>query len=620
MCGICGIAFKEGNVNDEKVLVGRMNDVLTHRGPDGDGIHAGNHVILGHRRLSIIDLGGGAQPMYNDDRSLVITFNGEIYNYVEIKADLEKKGHTFATDSDTEVILHLYADKGINCVDDLNGMFAFAIWDEKNNTLFAARDRLGEKPLYYHHDRKSGRLVFASELKAVLLDNRINRKLSATALDDYLAYGYVPLDRCIVDGVQKLPPGHRLVWQDGCVRTDAYWDTSFPERTISNEQEWVDELSHRIAESVRIRLRSDVPLGVFLSGGIDSSAVVAVASEVSGRRVKTFSVGFQEADFDEMQYARMVVDKYNTDHQEIIVKDSDISILPDLVYHLDEPFADPSALPTYHVCREARQHVTVCLSGDGADEVFAGYGRYKEAQRHQKWHGVTDFGIRQLASVVPKLLPRHTPGRGAIERVAARGPDLYYAQMCKFTLDERTSLFRPEYHPDVHRSPWLFEPYFAGRNGSSIVTTLQHADQKTYLPDDILVKVDRMSMKTSLEVRVPFLDHTLVEFVNGVTADWKLRDGVSKYVLKQSVGPRLPEPLLKRKKMGFGIPIKHWFRGSLQSHAKEVLLSSNSRAQNWLSPAAIESVIGDHQKGGRDLSRKIWALLVFEHWCQKFNV
>ncbi len=620
MCGICGIAFKQGNTSDDKQLVGRMNDAQSHRGPDGDGIHTGENVILGHRRLSIIDLGGGAQPMHNHDKSLVITFNGEIYNYVEIKADLEKKGHSFATTSDTEVILHLYAEKGIHCVDDLNGMFAFAIWDEKNKKLLVARDRLGEKPLYYHHDEKTGRLVFASELKAVVLDKRIERRLSPTALDDYLAYGYVPGDRCIIEGVHKLKAGHRLVWQEGQINVERYWDATFAEQTVRNENEWVEELGERLAESVRIRLRSDVPLGVFLSGGIDSSAIVALAGEVSGRKVKTFSVGFQESDFDEMQYARMVVEKYDTDHQEIIVKDSDISILPDLVYHLDEPFADPSALPTYHVCSEARKHVTVCLSGDGADEVFAGYSRYKQAQQHEKWDSLTALGIRQLCTVVPKLMPRHTPGRGFMERIAATGPNRYYAQMCKFTLNERTTLFRPEFHRIVHRTPWLFEPYVANRNGSSIVTALQHADQKTYLPDDILVKVDRMSMKTSLEVRVPFLDHTLVEFVNAVSADWKLRNGVSKYVLKQSIGARLPEPLLKRKKMGFGIPIKHWFRGSLQSHAKDVLLSSDASAQNWLSPNAIRDVIDDHQKGGRDLSRKIWALLVLEHWCKKFSV
>lgn len=593
-----------------------MTAALTHRGPDGDGIYLDGRTGLGHRRLSIIDVDGGAQPMYNEDRSVVIVFNGEIYNYLELKPDLVRKGHQFRTTCDTEVILHLYEEMGPRCVELLNGMFAFAIWDTRDQTLLLARDRLGEKPLYYRED--GGRLAFASELKSLLKVPGLKPEVSLEALDDYLAYGYVPGDRCIIRGVAKLPPGCTLTWKDGRSAVRRYWDVHFEDGDDLEENEWIEELDRRLRESIRIRLRSDVPLGVFLSGGVDSSGVVALASQEAGRRIQTFSIGFEEADFSEIRHARRVAERYNTDHREIIVRDRDISVLPDLAYHLDEPFADPSALPTYYVCREARRFVTVCLSGDGGDEVFAGYTRYSDALRYRRMDRFARLGVKQLCGLVAGTVPRHLPGSGLVQRVAASGSRRWFAQNQKFTAAERRELFRPDMKVRVREDPWLFEPFFEQGN-QDLVSRLQHADQKTYLPDDILVKVDRMSMKNSLEVRVPLLDHTLVEFANRAPSHYKLRDGSGKYLLKRMLASHLPGDLLRRPKRGFGIPIRRWFRGSLNGFARETLTGRNARLAGWLNPAAVERVLRDRERGGRDLSEGVWALLMFELWCRRFE-
>ena len=618
MCGISGIVTRDGLSPDDKVLIESMTAALRHRGPDGEGYYFDGNAGLGHRRLSIIDLAGGAQPMFNEDRSVVIVFNGEIYNYVELIPGLKERGHQFHTSSDTEVILHAYEDLGERCVDPLNGMFAFALWDARRRRLLLARDRLGEKPLFYHHDPQTGRLTFASELKALLCDPSLRREISVAALDDYLAYGYVPADRSIIGGVAKLPAAHRLIWHEGKIRTEPYWDVSFSEEEIGDEGAWMADLERRLRESVRIRLRSDVPVGVFLSGGIDSSAVAALASQVSSRPIKTFSVGFEEPDFDELKFARQVADRYGTDHQEIIVRDRDVSVLTDIAYHLDEPFADPSALPTYYVCREARRHVTVALSGDGGDELFAGYPRYRQPLGYRLIDRLGRVGLRQVAGVAAAAIPNHVRGRGYLERLSLEGASRYLAQCSEFMPQHRRALFRPDLAAYVHDRPWLFEPYFL--DGTSLVTTLQHVDQKTYLPDDILVKVDRMSMQNSLEVRVPFLDHTVVEFVNRAAARWKLRRGISKYLLKRMLRPLVPPGLLSRRKMGFGIPIKHWFRGHLDTFARDVLLGPDARNAQWLQPSAVERVLRDHQRGGRDFSRRIWTLLIFELWCRRMGL
>ncbi len=620
MCGICGICSPSHDVETDRTVLEAMVAAMTHRGPDGDGLYFDSQVALGHRRLSIIDIAGGAQPMSSEDGSLVVVFNGEIYNYVELREDLKARGRNFRTDSDTEVILHQYAEAGPACVDAFNGMFAFALWDGRRRQLMLARDRLGEKPLYYRFDPQDGRLVFASELKSLVLHPCVKKRLALPALDDYLAYGYVPADRCILDGVNKLPPAARLLWQNGRISADAYWDVSFAGQHVVDEDQWLAEFEDRLRNAVRIRLRSDVPLGVFLSGGVDSSAIVSLAARESPRPLRTFTVGFDEPDYDEIGPARVVADHLGTDHSELIVRDRDVSILADLAYHLDEPFADPSALPTYYVCREAARHVKVCLSGDGGDEMLAGYTRYRQALGYQRFDRFALPGFARICGLVGGMMPRHYPGAGLLQRLAVRGADRYFALCAKFTPAERRALMTPNHAAAIQTDPWLFRPFFAEDAPQSLVSTLQHVDQKCYLPDDILVKVDRMAMKNSLEVRVPLLDHTLVEFLNHYAADWKLRNGATKYPLRKLLEPHLPPRILERRKMGFGIPIKHWFRGSLDGFFRDALLGADTRSTQWLDADAIKRVLEDHQRGGRDLSRKAWVLLMLELWCRRFGI
>jgi len=615
MCGICGICVPDGQPPPERAALEAATASMRHRGPDADGFFFGPGVGLGHRRLSIIDLAGGDQPIYNEDRSVAVMFNGEIYNYLELRPGLEAKGHRLATHSDTEVIAHLYEDEGPSCLDSLNGMFAIALWDEKRRQLMLARDRMGEKPLFYH--MAEGVLCFASELKALLRFPQVSRQVSPQALDDYLAYGYVPGERCIIQGVRKLPPGHRLLWRDGTVRVEPYWDVRFEQRSPPDEQAWLGELEERLRASIRIRLRSDVPLGVFLSGGIDSSAVVALAAQETSGRLKTFSIGFREADFDELRYARIVADRFGTDHHELVVRDDDVGVLPDLVYHLDEPLADPSILPTYYVCREARRHVTVCLSGDGGDEVFAGYDRYLQALRYARFDGIGRFGAGRLSAALLQALPRYVRGRGALERLAVSGEQRYFQQAGKFSAAERAELYRPELAPALQSEPWAYAPYF---DNGDLLSSLQHLDQKTYLPDDVLVKVDRMSMKNSLEVRVPLLDHTLVDFVNAAPPELKLRGGVTKLPLRRLLERYLPPSVSSRGKQGFGVPLRHWFRGQLTGRLREALLAPDARIGQWLRPEAVADLLDHEASGQRDLSRKVWMLLVLEEWCRAFKV
>jgi asparagine synthase (glutamine-hydrolysing) len=574
-------------------------------------------VGLGHRRLSIIDVAGGGQPIFNEDGTIGVVFNGEIYNYRELRDDLLRAGHRFATASDTEVIVHAYETYGAECVERFRGIFAFAIWDGRDQSVFIARDQLGIKPLFYSH--RAGRLFFASELKALLEDPTISRAVDLQALDDYLAYSYVPSDRSILRGVQKLAPGHWMRWRDGRLAVHQYWDARFEGQSAGNEGEWAERIEARLRECVRLQLRADVPLGIFLSGGVDSSAITALASQELGRKVKTFSVGFREADFDERRFARLTAERYGTEHIEITVADRDIGILGEIAYHLDEPFGDPSALPTYYVCREAARHVKVCLSGDGADELFAGYSRYRLARSYRRYDRIPGVLRRSTAGALLAVMPHHAWGRGELERIASSGAARYFLQMTEFTGDERATLLADHGPQAAQREPRLFTPYFAANN-SDLVTTLQHIDQKTYLPDDILVKVDRMSMRHSLEARVPFLDHLLVEDVNAAPVDLKLRGSVGKYLLKRILTPHLPPPILTRKKMGFGIPIRHWFGGSLQDYARDWLLAPSSRCAQFVRRPAIERIIRAHGAGMRDFSRKIWILLMFEHWCRRYGV
>jgi asparagine synthase (glutamine-hydrolysing) len=616
MCGIVGFCEPDPTRPVDEHLLRAATRALAHRGPDGEGFLVRGSIGLGHRRLSIIDVGGGDQPIFNEDGTMGVVFNGEIYNYIELRDELIRQGHRFTTCSDTEVIVHAYEQLGPDCLERFTGMFALAIWDGRDRSVFVARDRLGKKPLFYRHH--GGRLAFASELKALLHDPSLPRQVDVEALDDYLAYSYVPSDRCILRGVEKLPPGHWMRWREGRLTVRQYWDVRFDEQPRFSDSEWGERIEEGLRRAVRLRLRSDVPLGIFLSGGVDSSTVTALACQELGGTVKTFSVSFREAAFDESRFARLVADRYHTDHHEIMVEDRGIDILADVAYHLDEPFGDPSALPTYYVCREAARHVKVCLSGDGADELLAGYSRYRLARRYRRYDRVPAV-VRQAAGMLAlAAMPAHVWGRGEVERLAASGLKRYYLQMSRFSLEERTALLSGYSEHRLGSGLRWFERHFKGQE-RDLVTALQHLDQKTYLVDDILVKMDRMSMQNSLEVRVPFLDHQVVETANAAPAGLKLRNGCGKYILKKTMAPHLPGEVLQRRKRGFGVPIKHWFRESLHDCARDLLLGAGSRSNAFLARGPMERILRQHAAGMRDFSEKIWALLVFEHWCRRYQ-
>ena len=616
MCGICGVCFSDPNAVVPRPLLDGMTRVLAHRGPDGDGYLIKGPIGFGHRRLSIIDLAGGDQPIYNEDGRIAVVFNGEIYNYVELMDGLIARGHRFKTRSDTEVIVHLYEEFGRRCTDHLRGMFAFAIWDGRDHSVLLARDRLGIKPLFYRLERD--RLLFASELKSIVQDASVPRRLNLGVLGEYLAFGYIPGDRCILDGISKLGPAHTLTWRNGRIDTHRYWDIECVGDRSRNPDACAEELDHLLRESVRLHLRADVPVGVFLSGGVDSSTVVALATLEANKPVTTFSVGFGEKDYSELESARLTAEQYATDHHEIVVRDCDISALSDIVWHLDEPFADPSALPMYFMCREAAKHVKVCLSGDGADEIFAGYPRYAAARRYRYIDWIPPRVRRALFTPVARRMPQAMWGKGLLSRVGASGAQRYLDSVGVFSASECAQLLPDQTfaNGEVTR---LLDPFFA-INRCDIVTTLQHADQKTYLPDDILVKVDRMSMQNSLEVRLPFIDHHVVEFANRCPPELKLRAGVGKTLLRKVMADRIPAKVLHRRKMGFGLPIKHWFRGQLDAVAREHLLDPASRVAGVFERSSIQRVLDGHQLGMRDLSRKIWSLLVFEHWCRRYGL
>jgi asparagine synthase (glutamine-hydrolysing) len=598
-------------------LIEAMTAALAHRGPDGKGTYIHGPIAMGHTRLSIIDLATGDQPIYNEDRSVAIVFNGEIYNYKELRQELLQRGHRFATESDTEVIVHLYEDLGDRCVDSLNGMFAFAIWDAKRSRVFAARDRLGERPLYYcqHRDR----LLFASELKAILRDPSVPREIALESLDDYLAYGYIPAPGTIFQGIRKLCAGECLVWEQGRLTTHPYWSVQFPAEPRRDEAAYIEELRALLDDSVRLRLRADVPVGALLSGGLDSNGVVALASLQLERPLQTFSVGFAETEFDELALARLTAERYRTDHHEITVSATDLSVFGDLVEHFDEPFGDPSALPTYYIAREARRFVKVCISGDGGDEVFAGYRHYPQALRDATVDRIPEVLRRAVFGAAAALVPDHVRGKGLLRRLAASSASRYQRRLGVFALEERHRLLQPDIARAVCSDARLFEEYFRG-DGRDALSTFQLVDQKTYLPEDVLVKVDRAAMKSALEVRIPFLDHRVVELVNAMPADLKIRGGTQKYILRRLLRHIVPPEILAGRKRGFGIPIKHWFRGELRAFARERLLSPSSRNRRFLRPAAVEGLLASHDRGGRDLSDRIWTLLVLEEWCRRSGV
>jgi asparagine synthase (glutamine-hydrolysing) len=609
MCGICGV-LSLSDSRPDVALAHQMADSLAHRGPDGDGFYNDTAIALGHRRLSIIDLATGDQPIFNEDRSIAIVFNGEIYNYKELRQDLVKKGHRFRTTGDTEVIVHLYEEQGIECVRELNGMFAFAIWDAPKRQLFLARDPLGEKPLYYVNTGRE--FLFASELKALLRNGGISREIDPAALDDYLAYGYVPAPRTIYRSVSKLPAGHRLLLQGGRVDVSRYWCPWPDTRLVLTEAEAASELMTLLADAVRLRLRSDVPVGAFLSGGIDSSLIVALAAR-QNPGLRTFSVRINQLGFDESAYARLVAERFHTDHHEIEVDVPQLDVLPTLVRQFDEPFADASALPTYYVTQVASRHLKVCLSGDGGDELFAGYSQYRRS-----W--VEDcldlLPLRaSILGAMANVLPRRLPGVGFLTRMSLSGARRHQAAVGLYYPSERRALLVPRYRAAVDDRAWLLTEAHA-RTDLGETERRMLADQLSYLPEDILVKVDRDSMKNSLEVRVPFLDPRLVQFVNALPLRFKIDRVSQKRMLRRLlVDVGLPE-LANRPKQGFGIPLKAWLWGRMSSDVERLLLADDTRIGQLLDMDEVRRLLTESRKRGRDLSERVWALFWLEHWLR----
>jgi asparagine synthase (glutamine-hydrolysing) len=618
MCGIAGICVQDSTARIDRSLLQRMTRVIAHRGPDGESLHFDAGVGLGHRRLSIIDLEGGTQPIFSADGALAIIFNGEIYNYKELRSELVKAGYRFKTQSDTEVIVHLYDQLGSECVNKLNGMFSFAIWDNRTRTLFAARDRLGEKPFFYSL-LGDGTLIFASEIKALLEYRTAHRlELDTDALDDYFAYGYIPAPKSVYKSIRKLAAAHTLIWHDGGVATARYWShlDSTPDAT-SGISDLLGQVQSLVIDSIRLRLRSDVPVGAFLSGGIDSSLIVAMASEVSSTPLSTFSVGFTERDFDESTFAREIANKYGTDHHEITVGDINLEMFPDLVRQFDEPFADPSAIPTYYVTHAASRHLKVCLSGDAGDELFAGYPQYV-LEPAEVWVDRVPLALRRLLFGLPaRIVPDSLRGKGWLRRMSTDGAIRYQRVIGVLDSIERRQLLRSDAGINVDRNAALLQPFFAA-NRSGVESRLL-ADQATYLTDDILVKVDRNSMLNSLEVRVPFLDHRLVELANSIPLALRMKGGQQKWILKELLRGRASSNITNRPKQGFGMPIRDWLRGSYRELAEDLLLNPANRSLDFVDATAVRNLFNAHQRGHRDLSDRLWSLMWFEQWCRTYG-
>ena len=621
VCGIAGIVRSDGAPVDRE-LVTRMNDAIRHRGPDDDGFYFSDGVGLGMRRLSIIDLAHGQQPIHNQDRTAWIVFNGEIYNYRELRAQLENLGHTFYTDSDTEAIVHAWDQYGTDCPRHLRGMFAFAIWDERTKSLFLARDRVGKKPLLYAE--LNGELVFGSEFMALLQHPRISREVDFEAIHHYLTFICVPAPLTAFRAIRKLEPGHSLLWRAGEIKTERYWQLDFSKKVKMGEEEAGERVVELLREAVRVRLMSEVPLGAFLSGGIDSSAVVALMAQESPEKIKTFSIGFDEQDFSELHHARRVAEHVGAEHHEFVVRPDAMEILPTLVEHYGEPFADSSAIPSYYVSRETRQHVTVALNGDGGDECFAGYERYAAMNLAQTYSALPGNSlITNVAGALPAVKSRGNPIGKAQRFVAAasRPPiERYLRWMSAFDEQAKQNLYSADFKAQTapFRVARFFEPWFAKVNGSGIVDAALLTDTMTYLPNDLLVKMDIASMSVSLEARSPFLDHKLMEFAASIPEKMKLRRLTTKVLLKRILKKIVPEENLTRRKMGFGVPIGYWFRGPMQSFLRETLLSEKAARRGLFNTERVRAIVDEHVEQKSDHSHRLWTLLMLELWFQRF--
>ncbi len=625
MCGIVGIANASSRSIDREVLE-KMNHCIVHRGPDDDGFYARENVGMAMRRLSIIDLAHGKQPMHNEGKTAWIVFNGEIYNYQELREDLDKQGHRFYTNSDTEAIVHLYDRYGPDCVQHLRGMFAFAIWDDSDKSLFIARDRVGKKPLLYSH-QPNGDLIFGSEFRALLAHPGISREVDLEAIDSYLSYLCVPAPQTAFKQIRKLEPAHWLRWKNGTIETKRYWSPDFSKKIKISEEEAIEETTRILRESTKLRMISEVPLGAFLSGGVDSSAVVALMAEESRQPVKTFSIGFEEQDFSELKYAKLVADHVGAEYHEFIVRPNALEVLPKLVEHYGEPYADSSAIPTYYVAKETRKFVTVALNGDGGDESFAGYERHAAMQIAELYHRFPQFARKLFVETPINLFPtsemkksRVRDAKRFLQAASLPKTERYFRWMSTFNRNAKKELYTREFTETVaaQNPASLLEKWFVKANGAGILDTTLLTDQMTYLPNDLLVKVDIASMANSLEARSPFLDHKLIEFAASLPENLKMRRFETKSLLKKVAARLVPREVIYRRKMGFGVPIGNWFRGEMKSFVREVLLSEKCLRRGIAKPEMVTRYVDEHTNGERDHTFQIWTLLMLELWFQKF--
>lgn len=626
MCGICGQVRADHSPIEQSALE-RMNARLSHRGPDGDGYYNRAGVGLAMRRLAIIDVEGGDQPITNEDETLWIVYNGESYNFPALRTDLEKRGHRFRTNTDTECVLHLYEEYGVDCVKHLRGQAAFALWDQKSKRLLLARDRLGQKPIYY--TLQDGTLYFGSELSSICAALPHRPEIHLPAIDLYLSLQYIPEPLTPFENIFKLPAAHRLIWQDGDITIESYWELEYEPKLTGTEDELAEELRERTRQAVEMRLISEVPLGAHLSGGIDSSIVVALMAEASQGPVKTFSVGFEETAYSELPYARAVAERYDTDHHEFTLTFGDIpATLKKLLIHFGEPFADPSALPLYHLARLTRQHVTVALNGDGGDEAFAGYQRY--------WLDPWANRYLKLPSVInKKLLPalvRRLPDRAdrpiggslvnglkrleQLSQIDPRASILRWGSY--FSTAYKSNLWKPDYRAmlNLNRPEEYLVEHFSTAPASSYLDRTLYTDNKTYLPGDLLIKADRMNMAHSVEGRSPFLDHELAAWAARLPENMKVRGRQGKYLLRKAFADYLPKEITARGKQGFGIPVGAWFRGPLQDWSRELLLNSDGPMREWFESNAIKQLINEHQSGRIDHGKRLWALAVLGLWTE----
>src|SRR3954469_18647139 len=623
MCGISGFVESPAStspftLDESRALVHRMCDVIRHRGPDDEGIWVDEGVALGMRRLSIIDLSTGHQPIHNEDETVWIVFNGEIYNFPELRRELEAAGHRFYTNTDTEAIVHAYEQWGTAAIQRLRGMFGLAIWDRRTKSLLVARDRAGIKPMYYAD--VNGRLYFGSEMKSLLEAPDLPRELDPDALDHYLSFLYTPRDGSIFRSVRKLPPGHLMTWRNGTLKVEQYWQLSAEENFRGSERDAVAQLRRVLTDAVRCHLISDVPLGAFLSGGIDSSLVVGLMSEVSGSRVKTFSIGFDEPEFDELEPARRVASHFGTDHHELVVKPDAVSILDRLIAHFDEPFADASAIPTWYVSEMARRHVTVVLSGDGGDELFGGYDRYLPHPRVVAFDRYSPRALGRVAAIAAARLPHGTRGKNFLRHVGRDEQGRYLDAIRFFGADEKPALLSPDAQdaidgPDPETRLARHCERFAQLPWPS---QMMRFDAETYLPEDVLTKVDRMSMAHSIESRVPLLDNEVIAFAAALPAALKIKNGRRKHALKEVAATLVPREILERRKQGFGVPLGTWFRGNLRELFADTLLSPASLQRGYFQPSFVRRIVDEHLAGKRDHTLRLWQLVVFEKWQQQY--